>query len=69
MTSTYDFISDIDEIEKMNIDAQVSENSSILDVTLHNLSLDMTSNDIKNQNSTNKKSHQNENRILDIKRI
>ncbi len=56
MTSTYDFISDIDEIEKMNIDYQVSDNSSILDVTLHNMSLDMTSNDIRNQ-SSNKKSH------------
>ncbi len=59
MTSTYDFINDIDEIERMNIDSQPADNSSILDVTLHNLSLDMTSNDIRNHNSTNKKSHQN----------
>ncbi len=52
----------------MNIDYQVSDNSSILDVTLHNMSLDMTSNDIRNPHSTNKKSH-NESRMLDFRRI
>ena len=42
------------------------ESSSILDVTLHNLSLDMSMNDNRNA-STNKK--QNQSRMLDMKKV
>ena len=42
MTSTYDFMNDIDEIEQMNVDPAAGLNTSILDVTIHNTSLDTT---------------------------
>lgn len=54
----------------MNIDQDYKppeESSSLLDISLHNLSLDMTSGNIRNA-STNKKSN-NTSRILDIKKV
>ena len=56
MTSTYDFIEEIDDIEKMNIDPSINEGSSMLDITMQNISLDMSAADHRAlMNSTNKK--------------
>ena len=70
MTSTYDFIHEIDDIEKMNIEGNFNEGSSMLDITIQNVSLDMGPTDRRMMpSSTNKKGQQNENRALDMKKL
>lgn len=58
MTSTYDFIHDIDEIQRMKLDTSYVEGSSMLDVTIQNVSLDIGSANQRQPTSTNKKGHQ-----------
>lgn len=52
MTSTYDFLSDLDEIDRMSLDQVAVESSSILDITIQNVSLE-----IEPRGSTNRKSN------------
>ena len=39
MTSTYDFLSEIDSIQNMSLDGQRNNDTSILDVTILNTSM------------------------------
>lgn len=57
----------------MNITTNTSdyhhnESSSILDITLHNMSLDISISDMRSM-STNKKNNNNESRMLDLRRV